>query len=392
MKNSFIYRFKNKTKLIIRGKNIERFVRRLIKNKIEIIDLKQIKYNEISIIVYTKDIEKIEKIKTIYEIEIKRNYGLNRIYELIKINKYLILFILFGIFLIYLLSNIIFDVEVVHNDSYIRKFLKEELKKYNIDKYKLKKDYKTKEKIKKDLLNKYKDKLEWIEIEEKGTKYIIRVEERIINKTNEKNINRNIIAKKNGIIISIDAKDGVIVKNKNDYVKKGDIIIDGNIYLNEEIKKSVSATGTVYAEVWYVVNIEIPYHYKEIKLTKNKQKVYTIKFLNKYYDLFNMKKYKTKIIKNNYLIKNNLLPLSFIEQKQYETIEIDEIYTKEKVVEKAIEQSKQKLLKKLKEDSEILNYRILDEKSDKEKLKLKIFFSVKEDITDYQKIEELKTE
>ena len=196
MKNSFIYRFKNKTKLIIRGKNIERFVRRLIKNKIEIIDLKQIKYNEISIIVYTKDIEKIEKIKTIYEIEIKRNYGLNRIYELIKINKYLILFILFGIFLIYLLSNIIFDVEVVHNDSYIRKFLKEELKKYNIDKYKLKKDYKTKEKIKKDLLNKYKDKLEWIEIEEKGTKYIIRVEERIINKTNEKNINRNIIAKK----------------------------------------------------------------------------------------------------------------------------------------------------------------------------------------------------
>ena len=392
MKNSFIYRFKNKTKLIIRGKNIERFVRRLIKNKIEIIDLKQIKYNEISIIVYTKDIEKIEKIKTIYEIEIKRNYGLNRIYELIKINKYLILFILFGIFLIYLLSNIIFDVEVVHNDSYIRKFLKEELKKYNIDKYKLKKDYKTKEKIKKDLLNKYKDKLEWIEIEEKGTKYIIRVEERIINKTNEKNINRNIIAKKNGIIISIDAKDGVIVKNKNDYVKKGDIIIDGNIYLNEEIKKSVSATGTVYAEVWYVVNIEIPYHYKEIKLTKNKQKVYTIKFLNKYYDLFNMKKYKTKIIKNNYLIKNNLLPLSFIEQKQYETIEIDEIYTKEKAVEKAIEQSKQKLLKKLKEDSEILNYRILDEKSDKEKLKLKIFFSVKEDITDYQKIEELKTE
>ena len=392
MKNSFIYRFKNKTKLIIRGKNIERFVRRLIKNKNEIIDLKQIKYNEISIIVYTKDIEKIEKIKTIYEIEIKRNYGLNRIYELIKINKYLILFILFGIFLIYLLSNIIFDVEVVHNDSYIRKFLKEELKKYNIDKYKLKKDYKTKEKIKKDLLNKYKDKLEWIEIEEKGTKYIIRVEERIINKTNEKNINRNIIAKKNGIIISIDAKDGVIVKNKNDYVKKGDIIIDGNIYLNEEIKKSVSATGTVYAEVWYVVNIEIPYHYKEIKLTKNKQKVYTIKFLNKYYDLFNMKKYKTKIIKNNYLIKNNLLPLSFIEQKQYETIEIDEIYTKEKAVEKAIEQSKQKLLKKLKEDSEILNYRILDEKSDKEKLKLKIFFSVKEDITDYQKIEELKTE
>ena len=121
---------------------------------------------------------------------------------------------------------------------------------------------------------KYKEKLEWIEIEESGTKYIIRVEERKINK-DKQNLNKNhVVAKKNGIIISVDAKSGEIVKNKNDYVKKGDIIISGNITLNENIKNQTNADGTIYAETWYTTNVTFPYHYKKINLTNNKKTVF----------------------------------------------------------------------------------------------------------------------
>lgn len=389
MKNSFIYIFKNKTKLNINGKNIERFIRRLIKNRIEILDLKKIKYNEIEIIIYSKDIEKIEEIKTIYEVDIKRCYGLKHLEEIIKKNKFLLLFIIIGIITIYILSNVIFDVEVIHNDYNMRKFIKEELKKYDIKKYNIKKSYKEKEKIKEEILNKYKEKLEWIEIEEKGTKYIVRVEERILNKDKKNTINRNVVAKKSGIIISVDAKEGEIVRKKNDYVKKGDVIITGDIYLNEEVKNRVSATGKVYAEVWYVLDIKFPYHYKNITKTKNKKTVYTIKVLNKYYDLFNFNKYKTKTIKDKYVFKNNLLPISFIKQIQYETKEIDEIYNDSNIIDKAINASKQNLLKKLNNDSEILSYKILKETKEEENINLKIFFTVKEDITSYQ---EIKTE
>jgi len=116
MKNSFINRFKSKIKINIKGKNIERFIRRIIKNKIEIISLEKIKYNEINIIIYKKDLEKIEEIKTIYELELKRKYGIIKILDILKINKYLLIFILIGIMIIYTLSNIIFSVEVVHSD------------------------------------------------------------------------------------------------------------------------------------------------------------------------------------------------------------------------------------------------------------------------------------
>lgn len=389
MKNSFFRIFKSKIKINVKGKNIERFIRRIIKNKIEIISLERLKYNEIDIIIFKKDLEKIEEIKTIYELELKRKYGMIRIIEKMKINKYLIIFLILGLMIIYVLSNIIFSVEVIHSDSKLRTFLKEELKKYNIDKYHFKKSYDKKEKIKNELLEKYKDKLEWIEIEEKGTKYIIRVEERKINNQEELKNNNHVVAKKNGIIISVDAKSGEIKKNKNDYVRKGDIIISGNITLNEEVKNQTNALGTVYAETWYTTDIKFPYHYKKVSLTNNKKTIFTIKFMDKYYDLFNLKKYKTKKIKNHVLIKNNIVPISFIKQIQYETIEIDKMYKKEEALKEAVNEGKKELLKKLDNDSEILDYRILEKKENENDIKLKIFFTVKENITDYRQVEDI---
>ena len=389
MKNSFFRIFKSKIKINVKGKNIERFIRRIIKNKIEIISLERLKYNEIDIIIFKKDLEKIEEIKTIYELELKRKYGIIRIIEKMKINKYLIIFLILGLMIIYVLSNIIFSIEVIHSDSKLRNFLKEELKKYNIDKYRFKKSYDEKEKIKNELLEKYKEKLEWIEIEEKGTKYIIRVEERKISKQEELKNNNHVVAKKNGIIISVDAKSGEIKKNKNDYVRKGDIIISGNITLNEEVKNQTNALGTVYAETWYTTEIIFPYHYKKVSLTNNKKTIFTVKFMDKYYDLFNLKKYKTKKIKNHVLIKNNIVPISFIKQIQYETIEIDKIYKKEEALKEAINKGKKELLKKLDNDSEILDYRILEKKENENDIKLKIFFTVKENITDYKQVEDI---
>ena len=392
MKNSFINAFKSKIKLNIKGRNIERFIRRLIKNKIEIISMEKVKYNEINIIIFKKDLELIEDIKTIYEIEIKRYYGLNKIKNIIIKNKYILTFILIGLIIIYILSNMIFNIEVVHSSKEIRNLVKNELKIYGIDKYKFKKTYEEKENIKEKILNKYKDKLEWIEIEEEGTKYKIRVEERMINKEKTKGKNRNIIAKKDGLIINVEASKGEIIRNKNDYVSKGDIIISGNLILNEEVKNQVEAKGKVFAEVWYTVTLNYPYHYKEINLTGKNKTIYTIKFLNKYYELFNFNKYKTKKIKNKILLDNKYVPFSFIKQKQYETNEVDELYNKEEVIKKGVLKAKEELIKKLGKDTNILKYYILKKEYNEKEVKLKIFFVVKEEITDYEEIIEVPEE
>ena len=385
MKNSFINRFKSKKKINIKGKNIERFIKRLIKNNIEIISLEKIKYDEINIIIYKKDLEIIEEIKTIYEVEIIRSYGLDKIKNIIFKNKYILLFIVIGMIIIYFLSNMIFSIEVVHSSKEIRTLIKKELKEYGIDKYKLKKNYHELEDIKEQILNKYNNKIEWMEIEEYGTKYRIRVEERIVNNNKNTLYNRDLIAKKNGIIISVEASNGEIIKNKNDYVSKGDVIVSGNLSLNEEIKKQVPAKGKVYAEVWYTVKVKHPYHYKKITKTNKSKTIYSIKFINKYYN-FELNRYKNKIIKNKTLIKNNYIPIGIIKQKQYEIIKIDKTYNKKDVIKAAINKAKNKLLKKLNNDSVILDYYILDKIYNKKNIELNIFFTVKENITDYRKI------
>ena len=386
MKNSFINRFKSKIKLNIKGKNIERFIRRLIKNNIEIISLEKLKYNEINIIIYKKDLELINDLKTIYEVEIIRSYGLDKIKNIIFKNKYILIFLILGIIILYTLSNIIFSIEIVHSSKEIRNIIKQELKEYGIEKYKLKKNYHEIEYIKEQILNKYHNKLEWIEIEEYGTKYRIRVEERKITKDKLINKNRDLVAKKNGIIISVEANSGEIIKNKNDYVSKGDVIVSGNLSLFDEIKQQVPANGLVYAEVWYTVKVKYPYHYKKITKTNKSKTIYSFRFINKYFNL-ELNKYKNKIKKNKIIIKNNYIPIELIKQKQYEINIIDKIYDKQEVIKEAIKKGKTKLLKQLDKDSKILKYVILDKKYHKNNVELTIFFTVKENITDYKEIE-----
>ena len=47
-------------------------------------------------------------------------------------------------------------------------------------------------------------------------------------------------------------------------IEKGDIVIGGDIKVEEEIKKSVCALGNVYAEVWYTVNVSVPLNYEKV--------------------------------------------------------------------------------------------------------------------------------
>ena len=55
------------------------------------------------------------------------------------------------------------------------------------------------EKIKKHIHKEFKDNIEWLEITREGTKYVVNVEERIINEIKNDNVPRDIIASKNAM-------------------------------------------------------------------------------------------------------------------------------------------------------------------------------------------------
>jgi len=391
MKNYLQNLLISKVTLKILGSNKERLIKRLKNNNIEILNLKYID-NGIIIKIYKKDYEKLLSVKTIYEVSIINYNGLYNTKKRLLNNKYIIISVLICLIILYFLSNLIFDIDVITNDKSMKLKIEEELINNGISKYKLKKDYSELQKIKNNILSKYRNEIEWIEIEVIGTKYIVRFEPRIQNNISKQTNYRNIIASKDAIIKDMYVTSGQIMRSKNTYVKKGDIIVSGYIYLNDSVKDTVSSSGTIYGECWYNVTVTYPFKYYEEKETGKSKNVIIIKIFSKDIELFNFNKYKNKKVKSITLLKNNLLPIKFIYQGQKEIKVIDENNTEEAAIEKAINYSKEKLESKLDNDEYINNYKILNKEVFSDSVKLNIFFSVIENITDYQDIEEYSEE
>ncbi|MCI8460609.1 MAG: hypothetical protein HFE81_04360 [Bacilli bacterium] len=219
----------NKIKLSITGKNPTYFLKEIIKRKINVYKVEK-DHKQLKVIIEYRDLEEIMNIKTIYKIKIVERYGLSKYKFLLKKYALFLFFITMGIVLNIILSNIIFNIEVIHSNKELVNTVQKDLKELGLRKYHLKITYSEKEKIKEKLLAKEKDLLEWVEIEEKGTKYIVKVEQRKKNNLQKKCNYRHIISKKNALIYEIEASSGEIVKKKNDYITKGEIILSGLIH------------------------------------------------------------------------------------------------------------------------------------------------------------------
>lgn len=388
MKNYFMYAIKSKLCLSIEGNNIERFIKRLKNNNIEILNIKYIKKNKIYIKIYKKDYEALMSIKTIYKVNLVEYFGLIKLKNNILNNKYLIICILVALIFMNIITNLIFSIDILTNDSKMKNELINELKDLGIKKYSFKKTYEEIQVIKKKILNNHKEDLQWIEIESLGTKYIVKYEPRVITNIDKDYTLRNIVALKDAVITDMDISRGQIVKNVKSYVKAGEVIVSGFISLNDNIKNTVSAQGTVYGETWRNVLITYPYKYYESIKTGTKKNVFVIKFLNKQIELFNFNKYKTKTTKDFIILKNSLLPIMFMYQTQEETKVKDELLTENQLIEKAINYSKNKIETSLSKGEYVKDYKVLSKQKNDDSITLNIFFSVIEDITDYEEITE----
>ena len=383
MKNKIFNYFSSNIKINVQGTNINNFMRKLIRNNINIYKFIPISHNEINIIINYKDLEKIEKLKTVYNITIIKYYGKLKILKIIKKNIYLLSFLLLGICLIFFLSNIIFDIEIIHSNSNLIKTIDSELTHYGIKKYSFVKSYDYIEQVENKILENNKDKIEWIEIIRIGTKYVVRVEERIINKKRDDNKIYNIVSSKNAVLKEVKAESGEKIKSINSYLKKGEIVISSDITLPNNEKKVDSASGNIIGEVWYNVSIEYPFHYHEVKYTGKKKKVLVYNINNIRVPFFDFHKFNTFDKDIKYIFNNLLFPINLHYEYQYETNIIDKTYDYETAREMAILKAKEKLTEKYDGITNIFDVIIVNETENTNKIELNLFIKALEDITEY---------
>ena len=167
----------SRIKLKITGKNIEYFLNLLFVKNINL-DVLSKDRNSMIIVVSSEDYNIIKTIKTTYKIKVLKVYGFLYIKYLLKTYSCFIISFFIFFLIIITISNLILNIDVISNNSSLKKSILEDLKVRGISKYRFKVGYYTKQKIINEILDEENDKIEWMEIEEYGTKYIIKVVER----------------------------------------------------------------------------------------------------------------------------------------------------------------------------------------------------------------------
>lgn len=331
-----------------------------------------------------KDYLTLKKYLVSYKFSIYKLTGINKLKDILKSEKIFIISLLIGLITLILLSNMIFKIEIIHENKDIRDLIKEELDNYDIKVLHFKKSYKDLNKIRKEILDKYPDKLDWMEFVVNGLNLSVKVEERIITDINKDNSVCDIIAKKSGVISDIYVESGEVQVQINDYVKKGDTLVKGIINYNNEDKRYTCAKADIYITAWYTVSISFPLE-KDIDTKTNKKRY------NLTYEINDNKHNIFKNRLNNYTREYKKI-LDIFNFKLYieKDIEIKKErikYTEEEAINNALSKAEESLKKKLSKKDSIIDKKVLKKSKNNSTMDIEVFLVVKELISAQNKIE-----
>lgn len=367
---------------LVKIKNTSFIIKTLLKEHIYFKDLKTTE----DYIYFKVSTKEIEHLNTLFNIEIIKYYGLSKIKYFIKEHYILILSFIFSYIVLTILSNVIFDIEVITNNTKIKENILYCLKENNIEKYKFIKSSKELDKVKNIILKNNKDTIEWIEITRTGTKYIVNVTPRVINKNEEDNKIYDVVSSKDALIKNIIITNGTQVKEVNELVKKGETIISSDITKFDKVVGKVSARGKVYAEVWYTVNISVPYNHIVYESTNE-----TINHI--YLDILG---YKLTIM-GHYKTNNSLNETTTLIDKPYLFFKVmkesKELYkykkvhlTNEEAYNEALKRSDRIINDLLDTEEHIIERKVLKNNTYSSKIELELFYRVYENITEYKEV------
>ena len=209
--------------------------------------------------------EDYKRLAKYHKVQKVQDYGIYHLQDTLRENSLSLYLIVLMLIFIYFISNLTANINVIHSNPELRETITTELQEQGLKKFSLRKSFADLQNIKTNLLTKYKDSIEWLEIIRVGMDYQVRVQDKILTDITESTKYCHIVAQKEGMIRRIITSQGENVKNVNNYVRVGDIIVSGAITFNEEVKNNVCADAKVYAETWYTVNITMP----KTKVVKN---------------------------------------------------------------------------------------------------------------------------
>ena len=224
----------------------------------------------------------------------------------------------------------------------------------------------------------------WVGVDKRGTAITIRVVESTKPEAKALEGPRHLVAKADAVVTRIVAENGRPKVERNDRVRKGDILISG-IIGDQRNSKLVISKGKVMGLVWHEYRIVSPLESKTRNLTGgSKERGYLVignraLQISGYGDEpFERSQIRTEIKKAK--LWNIELPFGTMKEHELEVVEIGKKLTPAEAKEVGLAQARAELLAQAGKDATIKAEKILHEHSENGKVMLTVLFEVEQSI------------
>lgn len=387
--------------LLVKGEKPELFFQQCMGYGIVIWDIKKKTENSCQGNIKLRDIHVIKKVNrsTNYKLTFIHRKGYPFIIKRLMRKKEVLIACMISLLLIVLLSNILWKITITGVSKEMEEKISEKLTSYGVHQgswvFNLDSPRSIQQKLVKDL-----PELLWVGVQKKGTTFSLEGVEKTIVKKEDIPGPRHLVATKTGIIKKIYVAKGQPKVRVNDFVSPGDILVSGILNDVEDLvvdeksdqqRELVAAEATIIAHTWYEVVVDIPLLTNQEILTGNQEKKYYIRLGSIQLPIwaFGSPEYEETHQEMNenplYLLKWEL-PIHIVEsilnEKMYNKVE----RTKEEAVRIGIIQAKRDLQLQLGPDAQILSENVLHETIENGKVKLRLYITVEEDISQTKSI------
>lgn len=279
----------------IRSFSSENIINRLKENKIEVIEFCKTEEYTFTLKLNPKNLKKVKK--TFKDCKIIKKHGIFFAIKNQLVKKISLISMIIGIGFFCYLNTLIYKIEIKGNNLSINNNIMMILKENGIAHFKKKPTNEKLDNIKAMILLNLTD-IENIDIKIVGTTidltYYLKEKQTIIQE-----IDGKYYASKDGIVSYVDVKRGNCLIKHNDYIKKGDLLIDDHITL-EDKSIYIGGYGKIYAYTWTLFEMKIEHyslseadsfsylidkaHYQVSKNFTDKEYIVDENVLNYYYD------------------------------------------------------------------------------------------------------------
>jgi len=347
--------------IIVEGFFIEKFINICARRRIHLWDVRIQRERRVTARVSISGFRLIRPVarKTGCRVRLLKKRGLPFVFSKYRRRKAFFAGAVLFVVLINVLASFVWSIEITGNEKLDTVFLENVLAANGIKTGALKYRIDTRRAVDRMMLE--IDRLSWISINIKGTKVKVQVREREdIPEIVPRHIPCDIIARKDGIIRQVIAKEGIEAVAEGDTVKKGQVLISGRVPVKgEEQYRLVHAMGTVRARTWYEDEAPVMFTRTETLRTGRVIRDHSLVLFSKELDLVRRKvgfsEYVTDEVRKKLTIGDDLVfPFEWVTVNYYEVATMEAHISEEDARETAAREAYEKALGRVPEEAEIV--------------------------------------